>query len=66
MITFSPTSSDLIGSYEFTVKESNILVPFLSSQIILTAQITKCALLSFTTTDSLPSTLYFILGGPAV
>ena len=66
MITLAPTISHEIGSYEFTVKESNILAPLISSLITLKVQITKCVLLSLTTTEILKTSLFFISGGPAI
>ena len=66
MITLAPTISHEISNYEFTVKESNILAPLISSSITLKVQITKCVLLSLTTTDTLKTSLFFILGGPAI
>ena len=47
------------------MKETNKIV-LLSAEIILNVQITKCIVLNFTTANTLSTTMFFILGGPAI
>lgn len=47
------------------MKETNKSV-LLSAEIMIKVEITKCTVLSLTTTNKLPKSLFFILGGPAI